>query len=527
MKLFHINLLKKYHDRPTHEKDKEPEVTEDVIASACIGVVDESVENEELIPTVGGKETLKDVDVCSELTEEEAKQLWELLKRYEHLFTDLPGLTSLLKHDIKLTSKTPIRKKSYPIPFQLLPIIKKELEFMQQLDVIEHSNSPYSSPYLLIKKPDGSIRFCIDFRALNAISVFDGEPIPDVEEMFVRFAKKIYYTEFDCSKGFWNLGLTKAAKELTAFATPLGHFQFKVMPFGLQGAPSSFSRLMRRVLGNDNEDVTNFIDNVMISSNTWEEHLAAIEDVLKKFENANMTLRPTKCHIGYRELQCLGFIVGNGMVKPVESKVNGILQAPAPKTKKQVRSFIGMVGFYRKFIPNFSILSAPLTDLTKKGQPNKVKWTDVHDRAFQTLKNAMVSSPILILPDLNKPFVLRTDASSRAIGAALFQKVNNTLMPVAYASKKLSQPENNYAVVEKECLAIVWGIQKFARYLYGQQFVVESDHAPLRYLQSGNLTNGRLLRWAMALQPYRYTVSPIKGIENRTADYLSRMDFDE
>ena len=236
-----------------------------------------------------------------------------------------------------------------------------------------------------------------------------------------------------------------------------------------------------------------------------------------------MTAKPSKCSIGYSSLECLGHFVGEERLKPDPSKVEAIAEAERPQTKKQVRSFLGLVGFYRKFIPNFSTIALPLTDSTKKKQPHQVKWTSAHQSAFDTLRKALTASPILKLPELTKPFVLQTDSSDKGLGGALFQYEGESKLPVAFASRKLKGPELNYSTVEKECLAIVWAVQKFSRYLYGKEFRLETDHEPLVYLNSSKVTNPRLMRWALMLQPYRFSLEAIRGCDNVGADYLSRI----
>ena len=205
-----------------------------------------------------------------------------------------------------------------------------------------------------------------------------------------------------------------------------------------------------------------------------------------------------------------------------EEKAKAIVEAPRPETKKQVKSFLGMIGFYRKFVPNFAEIALPLTNLTKKGSPNRVPWDDIHQRSFESLKSYMVSSPILRLPELQKVFILRTDASNTGIGAVLLQESEGVAFPVAYASKKLLPRETRYSVIERECLALVWGIRKFQMCLYGKEFQVETDHYPLIYMQSAKLTNSRVMRWVLSLQPYRFQLKAIKGVHNIGADYLSR-----
>ena len=230
--------------------------------------------------------------------------------------------------------------------------------------------------------------------------------------------------------------------------------------------------------------------------------------------------------IGYDSIECLGHNIVGQTVRPQEDKIQAIRDAPHPSTKRQIKSFLGLAGFYRRFIPNFSSIASPLTDLTKKNRPNSIKdWHDHHERAFQTLKNRLTSSPILRLPVFQegKPFVLRTDASDIGLGAVLLQEFEGEgRLPIAYASKKLLPRERNYSVIEKECLGIIWGVEKFRKYLYGVEFLIETDHKPLSYMQTAKVLNPRIMRWAMKLQPYRFRIVAIRGRDNLGADYLNR-----
>ena len=241
-----------------------------------------------------------------------------------------------------------------------------------------------------------------------------------------------------------------------------------------------------------------------------------------RLKRTNLTGRPTKCFIACDEVEFLGHIAGQGIVKPKPDKVEAVQQAKRPMTKTQVRSFLGLVGYYRKFIPNFAAVALPLTDCTKKGEPNVLRWNDSLEQSFQTLKGKLATSPILQLPDLNKNFTLRTDASDAGVGAVLLQEVAGEMFPVAYASKKLNKAQRRYSVIERECLAVVWGVLKFEPYLYGKEFVIETDHQPLTCIRKSKVANGRIMRWALALQPYRYRLKVIKGVDNVGADYLSR-----
>ena len=219
----------------------------------------------------------------------------------------------------------------------------------------------------------------------------------------------------------------------------------------------------------------------------------------------------------------MGHIIGEGRLKPTLQKTCSIIDALPPTTKKQVRSFLGLSGYYRRYIPDYATIASPLTDLVKKNAPNKVYWENIHQQAFDKLKEALTNEPILKLPDVNKTFILRTDASDVGLGAMLLQEEDGDKLPVAYASRKLSNPEQKYSVIERECLSVVWATKKFYKYLYGRQFTLEMDHRPLTYLNSAKTLNSRLMRWALSLQEFRMVLQYIKGNENVGADYLSRL----
>ena len=294
------------------------------------------------------------------------------------------------------------------------------------------------------------------------------------------------------------------------------------MPFGMMNSAATFNRVARKVLADHHAFSDSFIDDIIIFSETWENHLEHIKVVLGALHCAGLTVNPRKCEFGSKQIEFLGHLIGNSQVLPTPEKVQAILNIPVPEKKKEVRSFLGSINFYRKFIPNFSSKSAPLSDLTKKNQPNKVKWTADHDRAFRQLKQDLVSSPVLWNPDFSAEFVLQTDASERGIGAVLLMNKDSERHPIVYLSKKLLPREQNFATVGKECCAIVWAIQRLCKYLYGKEFVIESDHRALQWLKTMKSGNPRLLRWSLVLQEYKYSVRYIPGKDNKMADFLSR-----
>ena len=513
-KLYHANLLKKFQER---------------VAVSTV-VVEEEDEGEEMpvlggdVPTVPLKASEGPSDIkldpnCPEIHPE----LKILANQYSDILTDFPLRTHLDSCEIRLTDDVPVRTKQYPLPHSQIEVIKAEVETMLGMGVIERANSPYNSPIVLVKKKDGTIRFCVDFRKLNQKVIFDAEPMPDVEYLFSKLAKAKYLSKLDLAKGYWQVPMSDSDKAKTAFTTPAGQFQWRVMPFGLKTAGAIFSRMMRNLLEPLHlPEVSNFMDDVMIGSETRQRHIQCIAILFCRLREVQLAARPKKCYLGFKQLEYLGHTVGNGQIRPEEDKMQRIRDAPRPQTKRQVRSFLGLVGYYRRFVPNFAAIAAPLTDLTKGGKTGPVTWTETCETAFETLKARLCSGPVCSLPDFDRLFVLQTDASEGGVGAILCQDQGSGLQPITCASKKLSKAERNYSTIEKECLAIVWGVQKFRQYLYGRTFVVQTDHRPLQYLQEAKTTNSRLMRWALQLQPFSIRVENIPGKDNIPADFLSR-----
>ena len=544
---FHINLLKKYHRREQGENDDKLcscdviDVRDNlgVFDIAAVAVIEEEVDeeanldhhfavtNDELLhlPPLESKEKHTDVNISKErnpLQKEEAKTL---CGNFQDVLTDIPGRTNLGEHSMQVTDDEPVYTKPYPIPHALKDSVKKEIDNMLDMGIIRPSSSPYASPLTIVAKPDGTPRICCDTKKINAKTVFDPQPIPDQEEIFAQLSKDNYFTKIDLSKGYWQVPMAEESKKYTAFVLPGhdgGHYEFNVMAFGLVNSAATFSKIMRKLL-HDMENVHNYIDDILIHTATWEKHVKVLQEVFKRLRSAGLTARPTKCNIGYSEVEFLGHVVGKGIIKPKPDKVEAINEAPRPETKTQLRSFLGLTGYYRKFIPNFASVAIPLTDKTKKGEPNKIQWQQSQEQAFKTLKKRVTSAPILHLPDLSKTFILRSDASEQGLGAVLLQEVNGEKFPIAYASKKLSKCQGRYSVMEKECLAIIWAVQRFEPFLYGREFIIETDHQPLACIKKSKVANGRIMRWALALQPYRYRLEVIKGSKNIGADYMSRI----
>ena len=521
----HVNMLKKYFER-TDDKNTSTEIAAFLDNEALAAIIEPENENEEgttplQLVRENQSETYKDVLISSHLNESQQQQARSLIYEFKDIFTDVPRITTLGEHTIALTTDEPVRTKMYSLPYAMKQVFDNELDTMLRMNIIEPSTANYTSGVVLVKKPDGSTRVCIDYRKLNTITMFDLEPMPNAEDIFVKLTGDRFFSKFDLSKGYWQVPMKPEHKDYTTFICHRGLFKFNVMPFGLINAPATFSRLMRRLLA-ASDCLDNLLDDVLAHTQNWNDHLTILRDFFQRCRKANLVLRPTKCSIGDSEITFLGHRVSSEGLKPKLDSVDKILETSIPTTKKQVRSFLGLIGFYRKYIPNFAAIASPLTDLTRKGSPNEVEWSDIQQKAFDALKAIIASPPILKLPDFNHVFILQTDASNVGIGAMLLQEENGTKHPIAFASRKLLPRETRYSTIEKECLRIVWSITKFQDYLYGKEFILETDHQPLQYLKSTKYQNGRVMRWTLALQPYRFVVKAIHGRDNVGADFLSR-----
>ena len=517
-KIYHVNLIKKYHERQNEEGEEEIMVV--VPEEPDVEFVSGAIPAMPLTQT----ESYDDAIISDELSQNQKKQVQDLLKKHQKTMSDLPGTTQLVECTLQLTTEEPIRVNQYPLPLSQIKVVEEEVREMEKMGVIRKCVSPYNAPVVLVTKKSGAIRFCTDFRRLNAATKFDAEPMPNIDEIFSRVGKAKYLSKLDLCKGFWQIPMKESDQDKTAFSTPLGQYCWLRMPFGMKNASAVFTRMMRKLLGPlQSKDVNNFIDDILVSNEDWSEHIQTVDKVMQRIEEEGLTAKPSKCCFGFYRLSFLGHMVGGGSMQPEQDKVDKLMKAERPKTKKQARAFLGLAGYYRRFIKNFTQIATPLTEATKKGKPDKIAWDEDMEKAFQTLKNKLASKPVIVLPDPDKQFVLRTDASDYGLGAVLLQEHGDTLRPVAYASKKLLKAERNYATIEKECLGVVWAVKKFDPYIFGTHFILETDHRPLEYLKRSRTDNGRLMRWALQLQQYTFTLRVIPGIDNIGADYMSRI----
>jgi hypothetical protein len=388
-------------------------------------------------------------------------------------------------------------------------------------DVIEPSTSPWAAPVVLVKKPDGTWRFCVDYRKLNRVTTKDVYPLPRIEDALSRLDGSHYFTILDMQSGYWQVEMNPEDRPKTAFVTADGLYQFKVMPFGLTNAPSTFQRMMDVLLaGLKWNSCLVYLDDIVIFSKTIDEHLVRLEAVLKCLLSANLKLKLTKCKFLATELRVLGYIVSAGGIAPDPAKVAAVQRFPVPISVKQLQSFIGLCSYYRRFIKGFAILARPLTTLTKHDQP--FQWGEDEQRSFDALKEKLLTPPILSHPNYQLPFEIHTDASGYGIGAILVQQHKEGERVISYVSRLLSSAELNYSVSEKECLALVWATEKFKTYIWGAKLRIVTDHHALCWLLKKKNLAGRLARWSLQLQDLDLEIVHRSGKSHHDADALSR-----
>lgn len=491
------------------------------------------IENLDSMQQVNSLEIQEDTDFNNKfnlehLQKEDKEKVTQLLNEFKHIFANnisQLGNCDIVQHQIHLTDDIPTRQKPYKVPYHLKGEMNKQINELLDAGIIEPSTSAYAAPVLLVKKSDGSFRLCADLRKINLKTLPDNFPIPNMSEMIDLLSGAKYFSSLDLTSGFHQMSMHPSHAHLTAIATEAGHFQFKRMPFGLKNASASFQRLMSIVLsGLSHMQIAVYIDDVIIASNTIEEHIEKLKIVFQRLNEANLKLKPKKCSLLKTEVTYLGHRVKEGQVEPDPRNIESITKSLPPKTKKQVRAFLGLTGFYRKFIPNYSKVALPLTNLTK--ETCNFKWTTLEQEAFNKLKDSLTSQPCLKLPDFSRPFALCTDASKYALGAVLIQEDEDGFPhPISFASRKLNSPEINYSVFEKEALGVVFGINHFKQYLYGKEFIVYCDQQSLSHIFKLKDPTSRIARWILTLQEYTHKIVHKPGRLNQMADYLSRAKF--
>ncbi len=431
------------------------------------------------------------------------------------------GMTSTVQHAIRIDGSDPVHMPPYRTTAAARDEIRKQVGEMLACGVIEESNSPWAAPVVLVKRKDGRLRFCVDYRRLNNVTIKDSYPLPRIDDLLDHVGTASFFTSLDLASGYWQVPVRPEDREKTAFITQDGLFQFKHMPFGLCNAPATFQRLMDRVLSGLKWSMCLvYLDDVLIFSRDFPEHLRRLDLVLGAIQSAGLVLNLEKCQFCVKEIPFLGHVLTSCGIKPSNDKVRAILEYRRPKETSSLRSFLGLIGYYRRFVPDFAALECPLAALLRK---NAVwKWTKERELAFVTLKKRLANPPVLKLFQPGDETIVRTDASGRGLGVVLSQMQGDDERPVAFLSRRLHDVETRYHSNELECLALVWGLRKLRHYLLGRPFRVQTDNSALTWLWSSKTLKGKFSRWALELQEFDFSISHVKGSQNVVADALSR-----
>jgi hypothetical protein len=469
-----------------------------------------------------------ELDIGSELTESQKDQITGLINSFPDIMSQHEsdvGCTDLITHNIHTGDAAPINQRPYRLSFRERAEVAVLVDEYLEKGLIQESDSPWACPIVLVKKKDGTLRFCCDWRKLNAVTRKDAMPLPRIDDMIDRLAKAKYFSKLDFTSGYYQVRLAENAREKTAFVTPDGHYEWLVMGMGLTNAPATFQRLMYKVLGGllwTNSMA--YLDDIVIFSATWDDHLKDLGEVFQRIRKAKLKIKPPKCSFGKFGIQYLGFIISPKGVECDPQNTQKVAGFQIPRNKKDVQSFLGLAGYYRKFVHNFADVAKPLHELTKDNV--EFEWSDKHQKAFETLRNALITPPILAFPNFDREFIIATDASKYGVGCILKQKDDQGRERViAYASKLLKGPEQTYPVTERECLALRYATQVFRPYLYGKKFRVVTDHRSLQYMKNLKSPSHRLDRFSMDLDGFDFDIEYKQGKHNTDADTLSRYGF--
>lgn len=464
--------------------------------------------------------SIEDSDSLSNL---QKKSLDDLVQLYMNRTRPKIGCAKLTRHIIELYPDVrPIKQRYYPVSPPKQKLINDEIDKMLADNIIEPCNSPWSSPVCLVPKKNGEQRFCIDFRQLNAVTVKDAYPLPYMNSILDQLRDARFLSSLDIKSAYWQVELSDNSKDYTAFTVPgRGLFRFRRMPYGLTNAPATWQRLIDAVLGADLQpSVFVYLDDIIIVSQSFDSHLATLSKVLERLHVAGLTVNFEKCKFCRPELKYLGFVVNKQGLRPDPEKVQAILDIPTPKSPSEIRRFAGTASWFRRFVPNFATVIAPLTELTKRNV--SWNWSPECEKSFKLIKECLVTAPILHCPDFNRKFSLQTDASAYGCGAVLSQHFDDGEKVICFLSRSFTSQERKYSSVERECLAVIWAVEKLRHYLEGVEFEVVTDCHSLLWLNRLRDPLGRLARWALRLQPYTFKLIHRKGKDNIVPDMLSR-----
>lgn len=487
------------------------------------------------------KKIFDTVNINSNLAQEQDEKVRLLLQKHIDIFSkddsDI-GDCDMIKHRIDLIDDIPFKQRHRRIPPSMIDEVRKHIEELLSGGIIRKSKSPWASNVVLVRKKNGKLRLCVDYRMLNKKTVKDSYALPRVEEVFDILDGAKLFSTIDMKSGYHQVSVEESHKCRTAFTVgPLGFFEYNKMPFGLSNSPATYQRLMEECLGELNMKIcVIYLDDLIIFSDSFEQHLERLDIVLTRLQQCNLKLSPDKCFFLQERVKFLGHVVSAEGIETDPDKIEKIKNWPRPSNSDELRSFVAFTGYYRRFVKDFSKITKPLTDLlppttTKKNAKIKTKewrWEEAQEETFNKLKDILSSPPILAYPDFQKPFELHTDASGKGLGAILYQTQDDRKKVIAYASRSLSKPEKNYSAFKLEFLALKWAItEKFSDYLLNSHFTVYTDNNPLTHILSSAKLDATGQRWASSLGQFDFDIIYRAGLNNKDADGLSRYPFEK
>ena len=467
----------------------------------------------------------------TKLSRDQTSQLRSLVDEFSDVFalSDAElGCTGLIKHCIDTGSHPPIKQQPYRTPIIRRAVVSRMVDNMREQGIIKPSVSPWASPIVLVPKKDGTYRFCVDYRRLNAATKKDVYPLPRIDDILDTLGDANYFSSLDLASGYWQVELDSESRQKPAFTTYRGLYEFVRMPFGLCNAPATFQRLMQTVLaGLEWRTCFVYLDDILVVSRSFDEHLQHLNEVFVRLRQAGLRLKPRKCNLLRDEVPFLGHVISTKGVRPDPAKIEKVQCYPVPTDATQVRQFLGLASYYRRFMPAFAKISAPLRALITKHAI--FQWTVECEKAFCELKRLLTTAPVLAYPRFgpDRSFILETDASGVGLGAVLSQLQDDGVVhPIAYASRSLDKHERNYGISELETLGLVWAVRYFRPYLLGHPCVVYTDHAACLSILNSARPSGKLARWALTIQEMDLVIKHKAGRENSNADALSRNPVD-
>lgn len=472
---------------------------------------------------------LPDWSINGDLDEEKKKQVKNLLLEFRECFHPMGnelGSTNVVQHTIDVGEALPIHLPPHRMSVRERVVVRELVGEMLEKGIIEPSFSPWSSPVVLVRKKTGEVRFCVDYRRLNEVTKKDVYPLPRIDDILDRLGGSKYFSQLDLASGYWQVRMEPAHKEKTAFVTADGLYEFNRMPFGLCNAPATFQRLMDRVLAKLKWDqCLVYLDDVVVFGSNFQEHQERLRSVLQAIRGSNLSLKTTKCRFAVEEMVILGHVVNQAGLHPDPEKQRAIKEFPRPLKISQLRGFLGLASYYRRFIKNFASIAQPLHALLKKSHVwSQDSWTDVAEASFRQLKEMLSSTPILVPFRDDWACELRTDASREGIGAVLLQNKDGKEETVAFISRRLNPAEHNYDSNELECLAVVWALQKLRHYVHGRpgELTVVTDNSAVAWMQKKTQVGNKFSRWVAVIAEYGAVFKHRRGACNQVADALSR-----